>query len=578
MKVGRGEMSKSVKGKDKLLSIFPLPLFPSSPFPPFSFSLWWPLVVVAAVGIAALLPAIIYGVPVGSVADQPHHYRLALPFYEAVRAGTIYPGWLAESTGGYGDVSFRFYPPATYYLLALTRALAGNWYGGSLIAFALLSMTGGLGVYFWARAFLPPKLAVWAGIFFTFMPYHINEIYQAFMLPEYAGCAVLPFAFAFVERVCREGRTRHIVGLAVAYTLLILTHLPLTVIGSLALFVYALLRLERANFWTTILRLTLGVMLGLAASAFYWTTLVAELHWIGANNVHPDQWYDYHFNFLFWKSVEGAPNWWANILALATFIMILPATFILRRALKGRIHKGISAVILLMLVSVFMTLPISLPVWRVVPMLKEVQFPWRWLAVTSMAGSVALSASIPYWMEKAVSKSRPLALIAAGIVLITLTFTLSQPLRDAKYFTRTEFQTFLQTIPGSAALAYWLPVWASDQPRKMESEVEAANRSCAIKSWQPEARSFEISAGAETEARVRTFYYPYWTALADGHQLETRPAEDGALLIKLPAQAVSVELKFQEPARTRYSAAIAAFGWTLIFALFIFNPRILRKT
>ncbi|MGB9178849.1 MAG: 6-pyruvoyl-tetrahydropterin synthase-related protein [Pyrinomonadaceae bacterium] len=532
----------------------------------------------AAVGIAALLPAIIYGVPVGSVADQPHHYRLALPFYEAVRSGVVYPGWLAESTGGYGDVSFRFYPPATYYLLALTRTLAGNWYSGSLIAFALLSMTGGLGVYTWARAFLPPKLAVWAGVFFTLMPYHVNEIYQAFMLPEYAGCAVLPFAFAFVERVCRVGRTRHIAGLAIAYAVLILTHLPLTVIGSLALLVYALLRLDKNNLWPTLMRLTLGVMLGLAASAFYWTTLVTELSWIGANNAHPDPWYDYHFNFLFWKSVEGAPNWWANILAIATFIMILPALAISRRALKGRINRGVFAVILLTLVSVFMMLPVSLPVWKVVPMLKEVQFPWRWLTVTSMAGSVALAASIPYWIEKARSKYRPLALIAAGSVLITLTFTLSQPLRDAKYFTRTEFQAFLQTIPGSAALAYWLPVWASDQPRKMDHEVEAANRSCTIESWQPEERLFNVEAGAQTEARVRTFYYPHWVALADGRQLETRPAEDGALLIKLPAQAVSVKLKFEEPARTRYAAACAAFGWTLILALFIFNPRILRRT
>lgn len=571
-------MGKRVKGKDTSLSIFPFPLFPSSPFPLSSLRLWWPLFVVAAVGLAAMLPAIIYGVPVGSVADQPHHYRLALPFYEAVRGGVVYPGWLAESTGGYGDVSFRFYPPATYYLLAFTRALAGNWYHGSLAAFALLSMTGGLGVYTWARAFLPPKFAVWAAVFFTFMPYHVNEIYQAFMLPEYAGCAVLPFAFAFVERVCREGRTRHVVGLATAYAALVLTHLPLTVIGSLALFVYALLRLEKRNLWPTLLRLAFGVMLGLAASAFYWTTLVAELSWIGANNSHPDPWYDYHFNFLFWKSVEGAPNWWANILAIATFIMILPALAIFRRTLKGRSQKGIFAIILLTLLSIFMTLPVSLPVWTVVPMLKEVQFPWRFLAITSMAGSVALAASIPYWMEKARTKYRPLALIAAGGVLITLTFTLSQPLRDAKYFTRAEFQTFLQTIPGSAALAYWLPVWASDQPRKMEAAVEAQNRSCTIKTWQPEERLFEVGAGEATEARVRTFYYPYWIALADGKRLETHPAEDGALLIKLPPQAVSVKLEFREPARTRYAAACAAFGWMLILAFFIFNPRIQRKT
>src|SRR5829696_1705507 len=74
----------------------------------------WPVLCVAAVAVLALAPAMLRGVP--SNIDLWNHYRLALPFYDSLSSGDLYPGWLAESSGGYGDPSFRFYPPGIYYL------------------------------------------------------------------------------------------------------------------------------------------------------------------------------------------------------------------------------------------------------------------------------------------------------------------------------------------------------------------------------------------------------------------------------------------------------------------------------
>src|SRR5437588_12067828 len=103
------------------------------------------------VAIVAVSPILFYGFP--SALDLNNHFRFALPFYDALRAGHLYPGWLAESNGGYGDPSFRFYPPGTYYLLAAARALTGSWYSASILSFTILSALGALRVYFWARCF-----------------------------------------------------------------------------------------------------------------------------------------------------------------------------------------------------------------------------------------------------------------------------------------------------------------------------------------------------------------------------------------------------------------------------------------
>src|SRR5438309_1079259 len=84
------------------------------------------LLMIAAAAIAAILPAIIYGVPFSR--DLYHHFRLATAFYDAAQQGVLYPGWLAQANGSFGEVSPRFYPPGLSYLLLIGRVLLGNWY------------------------------------------------------------------------------------------------------------------------------------------------------------------------------------------------------------------------------------------------------------------------------------------------------------------------------------------------------------------------------------------------------------------------------------------------------------------
>jgi chromate transport protein ChrA len=531
----------------------------------------WPVLCVAAVAVLALAPAMLRGIP--SNIDLWNHYRLALPLYDAVRHGDLSPGWLAESSGGYGDPSFRFYPPGAYYLLGATRALTGDWYSGSLLAFTLLSILGGLGVYFWGRASLTRQQAVWAGVLYTLMPYHLNELYQAFMLAEYAACAVLPFCFAFVERICRRKERRDVVGLAVSFAALVLTHLPLTVIGGLSLLVYALLRMEKGKRVATLLRLAAGAALGLAASAFYWVTMISELSWVRTNTTQTDLSVDYRYNFLFQTfSPENMNVWWMNFIAFATLALVLAGAAVFAR---GRLkRRGVRVAGLLFLFAFVMATPLSRPFWAILWPLREVQFPWRWLAVVSMAGSILAASTLNFWTKKARGRGRPLALLVAGGAVVSLTLIFSHVVREARYLSPQEFEATLGSIPGTPNVEYWATVWANRPPREMRGQVEAAQRTVNISSWEPEHRTFEIGPGATgTEARVRTFYYPHWRATADGRALPVRAADDGALLISLPAEAVSVELEFREPARSRVAAATSALGTIFIGGLFVFGGR-----
>src|SRR2546430_1651060 len=316
------------------------------------------LLTVLGAGMVAVSPILFYGFP--STLDLSNHFRFALPFYEALRSGHLYPGWLAESNNGFGDASFRFYPPALYYLLALARSVTGNWYVATASTF---------------------------------------------------------------------------------------------VIGSITLALYCVLRIDRKQAWKTIVALSISLILGLAASACYWATMVAELNWIRADNVNPDPGVGYRDNFvLSTLSPEHLNVWWMNILLFSMVAMFWPALILFSRTARSletvaRNYKSLvnrtSALALTVLLTLFMATPLSRWLWDRLHPLQETQFPWRWLAVTSLVCPLLLAFSYPFWTRLMKTRKRPLVMLAAGTVAISLAFSIGHIIRAARWLTPAEFERTL---------------------------------------------------------------------------------------------------------------------------------------
>src|SRR5687768_8588636 len=520
---------------------------------------------IVGVSLAVILPALVLGIP--SNLDLTNHFRFALPFYDAIAAGDLYPGWLAESNGGYGDPSFRFYPPALYYLLAASRFLIGNWYGATLLVYVALSITGGLGMYFWSKSLLPSSGATWASIFYALAPYHVNQLYQAVLLAEWAGSAVLPFVFGFVDRVCEKGKTRDIAGLAASFGILVFTHLPLTVITSFALLVYVLVRIQGSDKIRKLAKLSCAGALGLSVSAIYWVTMVSEVRWIGLNEIQRTASADYRLNFIFSTfSPDNLSVWWMNILVLMSLLLFAPALLLFFKE-AAALRRVVRPVIALTAFAVFMSVPLSRPIWWLLKPLQETQFPWRWTIVISMGGSLLAAAGLPFLAASVKNLDRAKRMAVFGAMAISVAFTLSHVVREAQYFPPGKFENMVTDVRGTSCVNYWIPIWARADVKPMATEVEVADRAVAVNYWQTEHRKFSVAAGPATEARVRTFYYPHWTAKNEAGSLPTRPDKDGVLLITLPPDATAVELDLHEPRQTKFSTISSLSGLIIITAL-----------
>ncbi|HEX5601409.1 MAG TPA: hypothetical protein VFX63_02625, partial [Pyrinomonadaceae bacterium] len=242
--------------------------------------------------------------------------------------------------------------------------------------------------------------------------------------------------------------------------------------------------------------------------------------------------------------------WWMNIMALMTLMLFAPALFLLRGS------KRTTPVAVLTLFALFMSLPLSRPIWMLLKPLQETQFPWRWMVLISMGGSILAAAGLPM-LSNSIRAKRMLVL---GVMAMAVAFTLSHVVREAQYFPPQKFETMVTDVRGSSCVNYWFPIWARTDARKMTTEVEANGRTVTVNSWNPEHRKFSVDAGPATEVRVRTFYYPHWTATSETGILPTRPDKDGALLISLPQNATTVDLDFREPRKTKISTMSSLSG------------------
>lgn len=519
--------------------------------------------------VVITLPIAYFGIPNGN--DLPQHYQFALTFRDTLQNGDFYPSWSHASNFGFGDVGIRFYPPLSYYVLIAFEWLAGNWFDASVLAFGFWFFLGGIGVYFLAREWFGENASLIAGLVYIFAPYHANQIYNAFTYAEFAASAILPFCFLFITRICRNGKFADIIGLTVFYALLVLTHLPMTVIGSLGIFVFSLASLPRKNLFPTLVKLAVSGFFGLLASSFYWVRMASELNFLNhATEEFTSKAYDFHVNFLaaflYVSPLEYDERslWFSDLMLLITFGLFVPGVIIFYCRVKDINKPKLFPIGVLLIFSVFMATPLSLPIWENFGVLQKVQFPWRWLAIITLGGAIFTAAGFEDIRETFKSKTRPLMLLAIGLLTSGIVFTATQVIKPAIFSSREEFTKKIEKLREAESYDCWLAIWSKKEAISNREKVSLKNRTVIIKKWDATEKLFNISAGETQTVRIALFYYPYWQATINDRQIALEKDENGAILIPLPENEVEVKLSFREPNFVKGASILSIAVWLLI--------------
>ncbi len=531
--------------------------------------------IIALFAVGAMSSAYFNGLATGN--DMHQHYQFAFTIHQSLTNLEIYPGYAANFNEGYGDVAIRFYPPLTYYFLAISQIMIGNWFYASLFVFTILFFFSGIGAYLWAREEFSANQSLLAAGILIFAPYHINQIYNSFLLAEFAAAAVIPFCFLFVTKVCRNGRFQDVLGLAIFYAILILTHLPMTVIGSISFAIYGLFLLEKKSAFKTLAKLSVAILLALSASSFYWIRMITETKWINlSTETSFSDYYSYSNNFLFVPNniinfaTDNSFLWLADLMLLSVVLISIPSLifFIKERKTLSKFSIAVGAVFIF---SVFITTPLSGFIWDNLPFLQKVQFPWRWLGIVACCGAVFASGGIIRASETMKHSRNFLLPLGLGLSLLVFVFTTAFISKNALFVGKNVINQKMETLSSTNSFECWWTIWATPNALKTKEKIIIADRIFEIEKWDAHERIIKVSAGKAGLMRVAIFYYPHWKSTVNAQEIELEKDSDGVILIPVGAEESVVKLNFEEPLMFRITSIISLFTWLLLTVAIFFS-------
>jgi len=350
------------------------------------------------------------------------------------KEGIVYPRWTEWANHGFGEPRFIFYPPNSWVLGAALGSLL-PWNKVPIVFVVLVQTFAGLSAFSLARRVLPNRTALLCVACYAANPYALLIVYMRSDFAELLANAFFPLLFLLALQICEmlenrsslQLRSPHfaIASFAIVFALIWLSNAPAGVIASYSsAAVFGLAALTRRS-WQPLMRGAMGLALGFGLAVFYLLPAAYEQRWVNiaqalSTGLLPSE------NFLF--TVINDPehtlfNWIAS--CIAVFLMIATGLAALASRRRNQIGEGtlesrVWQMLLLLagMASVLMLRFTSL-LWAVLPKLRFVQFPWRWMSLLSVPFAILLAAAMGRkrwgWVWAVVAFA---CLGATGVVLV----------------------------------------------------------------------------------------------------------------------------------------------------------------
>jgi hypothetical protein len=495
------------------------------------------------------------------------------------REGILYPRWAEWANFGFGEPRFIFYPPMSWLLgSALGLVLPWKSVPGLFIWIALVA--SGLGMWRMAREWLTPSQAAAAALFYAVNPYHLIIVYYRSDFAELLASAIFPFLAWRVLRIVRDGWSG-VPALAVTFGLVWLTNAPAAVIATYSL---ALILVTGALYDRKLQVLVAGgagMACGFGLAAFYILPAAFEQKWVQISQalvalLEPKD------NFLFTHSPDPEFllfNWKVSTAAVSVSLIVAIAMVFLARR-RNRLGAAWWIILALGVASFGMMCPVSGLLWRLLPKLAFVQFPWRWMGPLGFVFAfVVAAAPARRATQIAAWTSMSLLLIAVTGAIVADCWWDSEDIpvlaggihSGNGYEGTDEYQPVgadRYSLPGSDVPYGDSPGPPTPPVEEVDTDagklVAPPKNSVHIIRWTAETRAFSYDAKRSTTVGVRLLKFPAWSATIDDVPVDTIAADEtGQLLLRVPEGRHEIRLRFVRT-RDRTAGGLISMVFVLI--------------
>jgi hypothetical protein len=449
--------------------------------------------------------------------------------------GHLYPHWLPAPFGGLGSPSFNYYPPLPFWTTALVTlsGWASPMLALKLAALAALAVSG-LTMRLWLGRLCAAPRALLCALIYMAAPYHLIDHYMRGAFAEFFALSVLPLVPLGLAMTADRSRFGPAV-LAIGYALLLFSHLPMALIGSVMLAgpygLFLLVRMKSGRVGFAV-RVAAGLAVGAGLAAIYLAPALGLEDAISADYLWRLKPGDHLFTNL------GA---WGNpfepLLALMAVIEAAFAAMIAWSAWRGRAAEGLFWP--LATVAVFAALSGLIPGFWSLPLMGKVQFAWRAMGAEEFALVTAIALSPAVELSRLRGLFLVLALANPGLVADLKNLIQGRP--DAQLLAPGYVQTLLAKAPDAPE---YLPrgmlriVNGDPRPVVPLDTLAALPLATSTLSETADPVTGAVSLQPTANARLivlRRFHHPSWAVTCDGREVAAGPVGAGRLLGFSPA-------------------------------------------
>jgi hypothetical protein len=362
--------------------------------------------VVLLAAAVALTPQFFRGNSCGH--DFDFHLASWIDARSAWQQGILYPRWTASANYGAGEPRFIFYSPLTWMMGAGLGFILPWTLVPAALTFLLLAATG-LATRALARATLGDVAATLAGCSALFSGYVLFCAYERSAFGELTGGFWIPLILLFI--LCDLNPSGSLVqrtldGSAVPLALAVsgawLSNIPVGIMACYMLAAVALAAALLAKSWAPVLRASVAAALGIGLAAIYLVPATWEQGWIAIRQATDDPGEMVENSWLFGRhadpllALHDVELHKVSIIAAVMIALALGGLLVAwRRKTLPEQRRLWIPLVLIPAAILFLQLPVSLPVWNVLPKLRLLQFPWRWLV--ALEAPVAISLVWAIW-------------------------------------------------------------------------------------------------------------------------------------------------------------------------------------
>lgn len=521
----------------------------------------------AVIALASLQP-LFYGMAQGKMLmtddGNLHLYRVIALDYGLTYDDSLYPRYISALALGYGAPLFNFFSPFAYFLPRTLHTFGFDFLSAWYVAMMAYVLAGMWGIYRLTAHWATHTGALIAATSFAYAPYILFDTITRGTLTEVAALACLPHVMAQFSALSKYPSLRRWVWATATFTLFIPIHNIVTVHGTLLLGGYALFLVwhaPRAHRRNTFLALLMSGIMGILLSAFFWVPALLETAQVqinavtqGINSLDVTQ----HLRPL--SEVLAPPTTTdtsqlnfampitLSLASLAIAVLGLGLGIWQKRLLGVLGFMGLAT-----LMSLFMNLPPSAPIWQTVPLLNYTQYAWRVLGVGSITLAV-LAGVGGGLMLQAIPTQRLSAMVFTGFMLAIILYSLPwlyRPYANLEATTILDAQAY-EYERGELALSSfseYLPIWheggldfATMQARwqagypiqRVNDTLTTVNVSSIA--WHGTSAQMHISAPQAGVLVLDWLYMPNWQATLNGQPIPITASESmGLLKLEIPA-------------------------------------------